>query len=155
MVLGIIIVICGFIIGFMYTSQSIENRKLKEQLNKEFEFTPYEPVRYIMFSATGSEHIKQLARLDLNAHKAAGIEIDETYEEQGCVVTRFKNGDELLVYFEGAPISPLKRVDIDKYTHRIFFDCKLPKGAERAAIQKLGLINYMVNIGFCDEESGK
>jgi len=48
-------------------------------------------------------------------------------------------------------LSPFER---DNYEIKLFFDHKLPEGAERTIIKQLGLLDYMINIGICSEKSG-
>jgi hypothetical protein len=52
----------------------------------------------------------------------------------------------------GEPLAPLER---DEYANKLFFDDKLPKETVWDAIEKLGLKNYTVTLGICDERSCK
>ena len=117
----------------------------------------YTPTRYIMIKTKDGNYIDDLARLDIDAHKAAGVEIEQVVRkhEQGYTKTIFFNKDELVVYnYDEAQIVPLTQFEVNSYKQKIFFDYKLPKGAERAIIEQLGLIGYMINIGICNEKTG-
>ena len=151
--IGLILVIALFYIGFDYGRLIVKNRRLQEECGQ----APYEPTRYIMIGAKGSQHIQDLSMLDVTAHTAIGIGVMylEDRKNEGYAKTIFENGDELIVYcYEKAQIAPLTKREINDYKHKIFFDYKLPEGAERAIIKQLGLLDYMVNIGICSEKSG-
>ena len=141
-------------IGFDYGRLMLKNRRLQQSV---FEFEDYTPIRYIMIGATHGKYIGELATLDVKAHTSAGIGIKEYVEdtEHGYVKTVFENKDELIVYdYDKAQITALTQKELNDYAHKLFFDYKLPEGAERAIIKQLGLIGYMVNIGICSEKSG-
>ena len=110
-----------------------------------------------MVSANESQYIAALAAMDIKAHKKVGIGVKVFMDnsKQGITKVDFKNGDELIIYnYERAQIAPLTQNEIKDYALKIFFDYKLPEGAERAVIKQLGLLDYMVNIGICSEKSG-
>lgn len=151
--IGLILVIALCYIGFDYGRLIVKNRFLQ----REYGQAPYEPTRYIMIGAKGSQYIQDLSMLDVTAHTAAGIGVMylEDKKNEGYAKTVFENGDELIVYcYDKAQIAPLTKREINGYKHKIFFDYKLPEGAERAIIKQLGLLDYMVNIGICSEKSG-
>ena len=110
-----------------------------------------------MIKTKDGNYIDDLAQLDIDAHKAAGVEVEQVVRkyEQGYTKTIFLNKDELVIYdYNEAQIVPLTQLELNNYKQKIFFDYKLPKGAERAIIKQLGLLDYMVNIGICSEKSG-
>lgn len=110
-----------------------------------------------MVGAEGNNYIPELATLDVRAHTSAGIGVKSFIEnqEQGYMKTVFENEDELIVYYyDKAQIVTLTQYEINNYSQKLFFDYKLPEGAERAVIKQLGLLDYMVNIGICSEKSG-
>ena len=141
-------------IGVDYGRLMVKTRRLQQELGEEVEYTP---TRYIMVGSNESQYIADLAKMDIQAHKDAdiGIKIFMDNAEQGTTKVGFDNGDELIVYnYEKAQIIPLTQNEVKDYAQKIFFDYKLPEGAERAIIQQLGLLDYMVNIGICSEKSG-
>ena len=141
-------------LGIEFASLFKENKELRESIIN----TEYIPSRYIMIGAKRSGYIASLATMTMNAHNQAeiGIKCMVCKEEEGYMRTFFENGDELLVYqYEKAPIEPLKQHERDEFCNKIFIDYKLPQGAERAIIEQLGLMDYMVNIGICSEKGGK
>ena len=103
-------------------------------------------------------YITQLASLCIFAHSNADINIcnyDNRFDNDGIMQIKFDNGDELLMYnYEKIKITSLSKQDIKNYVNKIFFDYKLPKGAERAIIQELGLSDHLISIGICSEKSG-
>ena len=140
-------------IGFDYGRLTLKSRRQQKECNQAL----YEPTRYIMVGAKGSQYIQDLSMLDVKAHAAVGIGVMhlEDRENEGYVKTVFENGDELIVYcYDKAQIAPLTKREINEYRHKIFFDYMLPEVAERAIIKQLGLLDYMVNIGICSEKSG-
>lgn len=148
-VLGLLIVALIYI-GIEYGTLVFEHRRQQKD-------DIYTPTRYIMIKTRDGNYIDDLAQLDIDAHKAAGVEVEQVVRkhEQGYTKTIFLNKDELVVYdYNEAQILPLTQLELNNYNQKIFFDYKLPKGAERAIIQQLGLLNYMVNIGICSEKSG-
>ena len=153
--LGIIMLLALIYIGIEYGCMWKENKRLKESIQ---EVEKYTPIRYIMIGAEGSSHIADLSIATVQAHGAVGVGIKCIYErdEEKTVKTFFENGDELFVYQYGvAPIDALSKGQREGFINRIFFDYNLPKGAERAIIEQLGLVDYMVNIGICSEKGGK
>lgn len=150
--LWILLIIVLVYIGIDYGRLIFKVRRLQQELGEEEDYTP---VRYIMVGANESKYIADLAALDIKAHKEAGIGIKVFMDnaKQGITKVGFENGDELIVYnYEKAQIAPLTKREVKDYAQKIFFDYKLPEGAERATIQQLGLLNYMVNIGICSEK---
>ena len=151
----VILFILMIYIGFDYGRTVIENRRLKRNIMEQDDRCT--PLRYIMVGTQGSSYITDLAMKSVNAHRAAGVGI-KNYEddnENGYMKVVFDNEDELLVYkYEKAQIASLTKHEINNYEHKLFLACELPIGAERAIVQQLGLMDYMVNIGICSEKSG-
>ena len=156
--IGIIMILALIYIGVDYGRLVVKSRRLEQESETTFEFTPYLPTRYIMIDANESQYITDLVTMDVKAHLQAGISIkySEENKDKGILLkTIFENGDELIVYdYNNAQIAPLTKQEINNYSQKLFFDYKLPKGAERAIIEQLGLVDYMVNIGICSEKSG-
>ena len=57
------------------------------------------------------------------------------------------------VYQYGAQMDLLTKDEVTNYNVRVFFDNRLPDGAIRASIQQLGLKNYMIGFGLCDNNN--
>ena len=151
--LWIFLILALVYMGVDYGRLIFKVRRLQQQIGKE----NYTPVRYIMVSANESQCIAALAAMDIKAHKEAGVGVKMFIDnaKQGITKVDFENGDELIVYnYEKAQIVPLTQNEVRDYALKIFFDYKLPEGAERAIIKQLGLLDYMVNIGICSEKSG-
>lgn len=152
--LWILLIVVLIYIGVDYGRLIFKVRRLQQEAEVEVEYTP---TRYIMIGSDKSQYITDLAMMDIQAHKDANIDIKIFVDnaEQGTTKVGFDNGDELIVYnYEKAQIAPLTQNEVRDYAQKIFFDYKLPEGAERAIIQQLGLLDYMVNIGICSEKSG-
>jgi hypothetical protein len=110
-----------------------------------------------MIGTQGTPYITDLAMMSIKAHSTVdiGIKSYDDNADSGCMKVVFNNGDELIVYkYEKAQIVPLTKHEIDSYEHKLFFACELPVGAERAVVQQLGLVDYMINVGICSKKSG-
>ena len=153
---GLFLFVILVYIGFNYGRLIIENRRLSSlQTEQGIEFTPYTPTKYIMIGTKGATYIQELAQMDIKAHIKEGIGIKSVITTEEKTYTYFENGDQLLVVnYDKTQLERLSNYERDSYKIKIFFDHKLPKGAERAVIGQLGLIDYMVNIGICSEKSG-
>lgn len=154
-----ILLICGLVfIGIDYGRLIIKNRRLEQALVEDVELNPYTPTRYIMICAEPGSCLLDLAEMSVRAHLKSGITIMLQEDKEmtgGYVKTIFGNGDELIVYdYNNAKIEKLTKQERDDYAQRIFFDHKLPEGAERAIIEKLGLVDYMISVGICTKKSG-
>lgn len=146
------------IIGLIYIGIDYGRLVVKSRKHQEIQFTSDLPSRHIMIKASASQHIHNLIKMDMEAHKKADISI-KVYEDkldQGIMKIIYDNNDELIIYdYDKAQIVPLKQNEIKDYAHKLFFDYTLPQGAERAIIEQLGLLDYMVNIGICSEKGGE
>lgn len=148
---ALIVLLC--IIGGIFALQVRENRMLKEEL-EEFEGGGYTPTRFIFYKRIDSKYLSDMQTLIFNSRAEAGIEW-VTENKAGYSLTKFTNGDELMVFIDGTiEWAPLKKKQIEDYKIKIFIDNKLDKGAERALIEGLGLTDYMVQIGVCSEKNG-
>ena len=150
--LGVIVIIGLVIIGFLYGNMWKENDALRKALEDGGQ-TIELPLKYIMFSAGPDSEIMELAQTALHAHAFAGVKIKDVVSSKECQKTIYENNDELIVYQYGATIKPLKRHELNGYALKIFFDDKLPTGAERAIIKQLGLADCMVTIGICTNKT--
>ena len=147
----LIVLLC--IIGGIFGWQVRENRVLKEEL-EEIEERGYIPTRFIFYKRIDSKYLSEMQALIFNSRAEAGFEWT-TENKAGYSITKFTNGDELMVFIEGAiEWAPLKKRQIEDYKIKIFLDNQLDKGAERALIEGLGLTDYMVQIGVCAEKNG-
>ena len=148
---ALIVLLC--IIGGIFGWQVRENRALKEEL-EEVEERGYIPTRFIFYKRIDSKHLSEMQTLIFNSRAEAGFEWT-TENKAGYSITKFTNGDELMVFIEGAvEWAPLRKRQIEDYKIKIFLDNQLDKGAERALIEGLGLTDYMVQIGVCSEKNG-
>lgn len=148
---ALIVLLC--IIGGIFALQVRENRALREEL-EEFEGGGYTPTRFIFYKRIDSKYLSDIQTLIFNSRAEAGIEW-VTENKAGYSLTRFTNGDELMVFIDGATEwAPLKKKQITDYKIKIFIDNQLDRGAERALIEGLGLTDYMVQIGICSEKNG-
>lgn len=142
--MAVLIIVLGIIACVMYTVQVVKNKKLEETLSEYIA-----PKRYIMLKSKTSSHIDTLAQTVKQAHQKAGINIGSTEAIDGITKTVFDNEDELWECEYGARVPYLTENERHGYMHRIFVDCDLPLGAERALIKDLGLCDYMVSFGIC------
>lgn len=148
---ALIVLLC--IIGGIFGWQVRENRMLKEEL-EEVEERGYIPTRFIFYKRIDSKYLSEMQTLIFNSRAEAGFEWT-TESKAGYSITKFTNGDELMVFIDGAiEWAPLKKRQIEDYKIKIFLDNQLDKGAERALIEGLGLTDYMVQIGVCSEKNG-
>lgn len=147
------LIVLLLIIGGIFAWQVRENRMLKEEL-EEVEERGYIPTRFIFYKRIDSKYLSEMQTLIFNSRAEAGFEWT-TENKAGYSITKFTNGDELMVFIEGAAEwMPLKKRQIEDYKIKIFLDNQLDKGAERALIEGLGLTDYMVQIGVCSEKNG-
>ena len=151
-ILGVIVIIGLVIIGVLYANMWKENDALREALEDGVQ-TIELPLKYIMFCAGPDSGVMELAQAALHAHAFAGVKIKDVVSNKECQKTIYENNDELIVYQYGAKIKPLKRHELNGYTLKIFFDDKLPAGAERVIIKQLGLSDCMVTIGICTNKT--
>lgn len=148
--LGIIIILLLIYVGFDYGRLIVKNRRIEQELD----IFDYVPVRNIMIAAPDGDHIVDLSLMCLSAHHKSGVGVKSLIEEKHFTRTLFDNGDEmwLIKYDENMSIDALTKHEKEDYANKIFFDYKLPEGAERVIIKQLGLIDYMVNMGFCQKK---
>ena len=154
-IIGWIILCLLIYIGIDYGCLLHKNIRLKQQINKN----DHIPTKNIMITADqNGYYILKLASLCMAAHKDNNIGVvryEDKLNEKGTMLIKFENDDELLVYrYDIAKIVPLSKHNIKNYLIKLFLDYKLEAGAERTIIKQLGLLNYMINIGICDEKSG-
>ena len=115
------------------------------------------PIRAIMVSMQESAYMKNIVHLFINARKRQHIFIKsyQSEEETGYLKVIFDNDDELLLYnYEKANIIALTENEKQQYEQNLFLDYKLPPGAQCAIVEKLGLLDYMIKVGICTENSG-
>lgn len=154
-----ILLLCGLVfIGIDYGRLIAKSRRIEQELVEDIELNPYTPTRYIMICAESDSCLLDLAEMAVRAHLKSGIKVmlqTDQEKSRGCITTIFGNGDELIVYdYNIAKFEKLTKDERDNYAQRIFFDHKLPEGAERAIIEKLGLVDYMISVGICTKKSG-
>jgi hypothetical protein len=107
-----------------------------------------------MYGAKESKHMLELYDIALKARREAGDEVRLTSCLDDSIVTIFQSGDEAIFYIEDAKITKLTKKQIKNYKNHVFVDYKLPDSACRALIDKLGLRNYSIDFGICDETLG-
>lgn len=153
----VLIVGCAIYIAWSYTKLWLENEQLKSEVNYDTnEINGDTAIRYILVGAKDSEYMTKLATTALRAHTEAHISIKKYEQDSEAIVhIVMDNKNEIIVWnYDKAPDYELKLPKLDKYAYKCFFDIKLPEGTERAIIQKLGLMNYMISIGICDKDTG-
>jgi hypothetical protein len=137
------------VIGFLYGNMWIENRKLRAELGEE----EYTPTRQVFICQNANDHIVELWNMCIAAHEQANIKYTKHVAQNGRYKEiEFENGDVIILIHYGATVSALK--NINRYTTRVFFNYALPDGAIRASIDALGLRNYLISFGICDETQG-
>ena len=68
------------------------------------------------------------------------------------VSIEFNNKTEIIIFYgDGVKADKLKKHELSSCTIRVFFDYKMPDSAIRAYLDQLGLRNYIVGFGICDE----
>ena len=115
------------------------------------------PIRAIMVSMQESAYMRDKVHLFINVRKRHHIFIKsyQNEEEAGYHKIVFDNDDELLLYdYEKAKIIALTEYEKQRYEQNLFLDYKLPPGAQRAIVEKLGLLDYMIKVGICTENNG-
>ena len=135
-----------------HTRIIIENRRLRRYIEQE------EIVRSRSIYIKAKEEddlIDHLAAINMEAYDQAQATIIKRYRNNGCLFVEYDNGDQIIVAQYGARMGSFPQNSIGNYSHRIFFDYKLPDGAIRAVIKDLGLTDYMIQIGICTERSGE
>lgn len=150
-IIGVLFIASQIWLGWSYGRMWLENKWLKGTVSDD----GYTPVRYIFFSANGSSHAADLAKKCFVSHKNNDIGLLQFDEKDKCMKVIFANGDELILYDEGAQINCLEKKEIDGYANKIFVDSKLPQGTERAIIKELGLLNYAVTFGVMTNDKGE
>lgn len=156
--IGIFVIAALIFIGVHYGLMIIENKQLKaKKIEDEIEpeFSKYTPTRQVFIYQEDGNHIQQLAQMCLKAHEQANIGIRRTIADADSMNIFFDNGDIVMVYKYGAKIVSLSHSEITDYTIRVFFDNELPDGAIRACIEDLGLKNYLIGFGLCDNSKGE
>ena len=135
-------------LGVSYGLMILENKALRQHRDQEL----YTPSHQIFIYQRNDGYIQELINICICAHKAEGIEIKEqAYNENSYgFVLQYENGDVMRVYQYGAQMDLLTKDQVTNYNVRVFFDNRLPDGAIRASIQQLGLKNYMIGFGLCD-----
>lgn len=89
--------------------------------------------------------------MSIEAHLQAGAKIKHKHFAQGYEKVVLSNNTEIIVIYESAQLTPLTRHELKTSTVRVFFDYALPDSAIRATLDGLGLRNYIVGFGICDE----
>lgn len=134
-------------IGITYWEMYQENKALKQEESRT-------PVRQIFIYDKYDAHMKELITMCLSAYRAYGINIVKNESNGDGKVWHFDNDDIVMIYQYGAQMNALEHDDINSYVTRVFFDDRLPDSAFRASINKLGLKNYLIGVGLCDQVKG-
>ena len=144
MILGALLIASLVIIGVMYGSMWKENKALKGEFEQKY---AYNPSRAIFICAGRSRHMMKLMGACTQAHLDADVKV----QERQLYTVLYENGDEVWCLTDGAQINALTQEQVAEKRTRVFFDSALPDSAIRAWITQLGLMNYMIEFGICDE----
>ena len=150
MIYSIVIIIGLVILLVLHTQTLLENKRLWSYIQ------PDEVVcsRHIYVTVDRGGYMDYLIRLDLEAHDQMKIGVLSQNTCNGVTTISYDNGDEsIIIKYGEAKINKLIEYNIDHYSHRVFFDHKLPDSAFRAVIDSLGLKDYMIGVGICTERS--
>ncbi len=137
-------------IAFDHARLILRTRALENSIDAE----EYLPQRLIMYRTKEGKHMLELYKIALKARREAGDEVRFSSCLDGYLITIFSSGDEVILYTEEAKINKLTKKQIKSYKNRVFVDYKLPDSAFRALIEQLGLRNYSIDFGICDETLG-
>ena len=136
-------------LAYCHTKVLFENRRLK------YRHTDYYhcPTKQIFIGEKESPYISKLIKMSCEAHEQAQdlIAITKMNDDNSIREMIYQSGDAISYYTYGMSIKPLAKYEIENYEIILFLDHKLPQGAERAIIEALGLRNYIIRIGICDE----
>ena len=133
-------------IGVTYAQMLIKNKALRAELGESDQ-----KLKNIFICNKNSEYMKKLIKANIDANLQAGAEIKQKDFKVGMEMVGFSNKTEIIVFYEGAKLTPFKKHELNSCSVRIFFDYKLPDSDIRAYIDKLGLRNYIIGFGLCDE----
>ena len=111
----------------------------------------YPITRYIFIKDEKSKYMEELYLKMFDKLERNQNIILSRYDRKGYHCTKFKSGCEiyLLNYAPDAELSQLK----GQYKNKIFIDDQLPQEVVKIYMQKLGLMDYMVEVGFCSKET--
>ena len=149
---GLILIAALVFLAIDHTRIIIENRRLWKYIEQE-EATRSRNI-YIK-TKEEDDLIDHLVAVNMEAYDQVQATIVKRYWNHGCLFVEYDNGDQIIVAQYGARIGAFPQNSIGNYSHRIFFDYKLPDGAISAVIKDLGLTDYMIQIGICTERSGE
>lgn len=144
--IAIIFIALMMYIGITYAQMLRENKILREELGESVQ-----KLKNIFICSKNSEHMKKLINANISANLQAGAEVKNKDFKIGMERVEFTNRTEVIVFYEGAKLTPFKKHELNSCTVRVFFDYKLPDSDIRAYIDQLGLRNYIIGFGICDE----
>ena len=141
------------ILAVVFTSFLIDYKRLEEEYEDALDETPCSTQVFIY--QPGSMHMINLIALAVSARTKIGITVmnQRLDHEEKSLVMYFDNGDVIKTFVYGKKTEPFSEYELSTTRARVFFDAKLPKEAIGAICQELGLQNYVVEIGICDENS--
>lgn len=149
-----IIIIGLMFVAVHHTIILWQNKTLKAFIQQQQQEASI-PIYFITVCNQTVDYMYKLAALTLGAHQRAKIRVTETYDQGGICRTSFENGNELVLIDYSQDIDWKMIRDIlqtpDKEI-KIFFDYKLPVGAERAVIENLDLFDKAITFGYCTEK---
>ena len=148
--LWIILVLALVYIGIDYGRLMVKLRRIEAP-----EFMSYIPQRLMFFAAPDSRHMMELYELAVRSRMEAADNVRMTANNDGAIYTIFESGDELRFYTGEAKIKKLDQHEINDFVNHVFADYELPSSHYRAIIEELGLRNYMIHFGICDESQGE
>lgn len=149
---GLIAIIALIFLAVDHTRILIENKRLWSYIQQE-EATRSRNI-YIK-TKEEDDLIDHLIAVNMEAYDQVQATIVKRYQNNDYLFIEYDNGDQIIVAQYGARIGAFPQNSIGNYSHRIFFDYKLPDGAIRAVIKDLGLTDYMIQIGICTERSSE
>lgn len=146
--IGAIFVLLMIYIGFTYAQMLIENKVLREELGE----TDQKNIKNIFICKKDSEYIKKLVTANIDANIKAGAQVKSKDFRVGMERIEFNNKTEIIIFYgDNIKVDKFKKHELASCTIRVFFDYKMPDSAIRAYLDGLGLRNYIVGFGICDE----
>ena len=150
-----IIFIALIYILFEHTSLLIKCRRLQQLRDSEFV-----PQRMIfLYDKDTKDQMQKLYEISINTHAKNNIEVrlNLNLENGQYIRTIYENANEVLLLDINSTFPGLADCNATDYMNKIFVGNKLPEGAIRASIEKLGLLGYAFTFGYCkgDDENEK
>ena len=137
------------VIAFEYTRKILQLRTARMYL-QEYEAEISGPSIKIFLSNGMNKSVGGLFKAAYKAHTRENIKTVCVISNNTEIKTIFENNDILwLVDYSEYKFEKLKQSDTPV---ELFVDSELPADSAKRAIDELGLRNYMIRIGICDEK---